>query len=63
MKPKWSQKLSTLTKLTSTKRKFKLTQVEQEAFEKIKRIVDHDTLLTYTDFNEKFNIHTDGSTF
>ena len=38
-------------------------QVEQYAFEKIKRIVDRDTLLTYTDLNESFKIYTDASMF
>ena len=28
-------------------------------FDKIKRIVAHDTLLTYPDFNENFKMHTD----
>ena len=33
--------------------------LEQYAFDKIKRIVARDTLLTYPDFNENFKIHTD----
>ena len=37
--------------------------VEQYAFDGIKRIVDRDTLLTYPDLNEIFRIHTDASAF
>ena len=39
--------LASLTKLMYIKMKFKWTQVKQDAFDKIKRIVAHDTLLTY----------------
>ena len=46
-----SHMLAPLSKLTSIY-KFKWTQVEQDAFNKIKRILAHDTLLTYPDFNE-----------
>ena len=62
----WSRRshtLAPLTKLTSINRKFKWTQVEQDSFDKIKRIVDPDNLLTYLDFNETFKIHTDASAF
>ena len=38
-------------------------QVETYSFNKIKRIMARDTLLTYPDFNEAFKIHTDASTF
>ena len=55
--------VSAFTRLMSTKREFKCTQVEQDAFEKIKRIVALNTLLTYPDFNENFKIHTDASAF
>ena len=41
--------------------KFKWTKTEQDNFEEIKRIVAHDTLLAYPDFNEKIKIHTDAS--
>ena len=47
----------------SIKRNFKRKQVEQDALDKIKRILAHDTLLTYPDFNETFKIHTDASAF
>ena len=52
-----------LTALTSTKVKFKWTDVEQKAFDKIKRIVARDTLLIYQDFNKHFYLHTDASYF
>ena len=44
--------LATLTKITSSKWKFKGTKIEQYAFEEIKRIVAWDTLLAYLDVNE-----------
>ena len=44
-----SNTLLPFTKLTSIKRKFKWSQVKQDAFNKIKRIVTRDTLLTYPD--------------
>ena len=63
MWPRRSHMLAPLTKLTSVKRKFKCTEVEQDDFDKIKRIVAHDNLLTYPDFNETFKINTDASAF
>ena len=38
-------------------------QVEQDDFDKIKRIVAHNNLSTYPDFNETFKIHNDASAF
>ena len=58
-----SHTLAPLTKSTSINRKFKWTKSQKYAFEKIKRIVARDTLLTYPGFNETFKIHTDASTF
>ena len=46
--------LAPLTKITSTKLKFKWTKIEQYNFDEIKRIVARDTLLTYPYFNEEF---------
>ena len=63
MWPRRSHMLAPLTILTSSKDKFKWTQVEQDAFNKIKNIVDHNTLLTYTDLNEIFKVHTNDSAF
>ena len=61
MWPRRSHTLAPLTKITF--RNFKWTQVEQDAFDKIKRIVVRDTLLTYPYFYETFKIHTDASAF
>ena len=52
-----------LTPLKSPKAKFKWTDVEQKAFDDIKRTVAHDTLLAYPDFNKRFDIHTDVSNY
>ena len=63
MWPRRSHTLAHLTKLAYTKRSFKWAQSKQDAFEKIKQIVAHNTLSTYPDFNETFKIHADTSTF
>ena len=61
MCPMRSYTLATLTSLRSIKSKFKRTQVEQDAFDKIKRIAAYNNLSTYTYFNETFEIHTNAS--
>ena len=61
--PRRSHSLAPLNKLTSIKRNFKWTQVEQDDFDEIKRNVASDTLLTYPDFNETFKIRTNASAF
>ena len=63
MWPMRSHTLLPLNKLTSINRKFKWMEVNQDAFDKIKRILAHDNLLTYPDFNETFKINTDASAF
>ena len=63
MWPRLSHTLVPLTKIMSIKRNFKWTEVEQYVFNKIKRIVARDTLLTYLNINETFKIHTDASAF
>ena len=63
MRPRRSHTLVPLTKLTYIKRKYKWTKVEQDIFNKIKRIVARDTLLTYPDFNEDLKIHENYSVF
>ena len=55
--------LAPFTILMHIKRRFKWTQVEQDAFGKIKRIVVCNTLSNYPGFNEEFKIHTNPSTF
>ena len=63
MWPMRSHMLLPLTRLMSIKQKFKWTQVEQDDFNKIKRIVDGNNLLTYPDSNEIFKVNTDASAF
>ena len=63
MWPRGSHTLAPLTILTSIKRKFKWTQVEQYVFHEIKWILARDTLLTYPDYNETFKSHTNYSAF
>ena len=41
----------------------KLIDVEQKSFEDIKRIAARNTLLTYPDFNERFDIYMDARNF
>ena len=61
MWPHRSEVLAPLTKLSSPMTQFKWTEVEQKAFDTIKRIISRDTLLTYPDFNKPFILHTDAS--
>ena len=63
MWPIQSHTLAPLTRLTYIKLIFKWTQVKQDTFKTIYRIVACDTLLTYPDFNETFKIHTNASAF
>ena len=63
MWPRRSHTLAPKNKLTSIKRKFKWTKVEQDASDKIKRVVERNTLLTYPDFNETFKIYSDAIVF
>lgn len=56
-----SEVLAPLTALTSSEATFKWTEVEQKAFETIKKIIGRETLLAYPNFNETFDIHTDAS--
>ena len=37
--------------------------MEKKAFDEIKQAMAHDTLLEYTYFNKRFDIHTDVSDF
>ena len=61
MWPRQSYTLAPLTRLTSIKRKYKSTKVEQDTFREIKRIMACNTLLTYPYFNETFKIRSDAS--
>ena len=61
--PRWSHTLAPLTRIKFNKRTFKWTKTEQDYFDEIKQILDHDTLLTYPDFNETFKTHINASKF
>ena len=56
---KWAHTLDPITKLFSTKVKFKWTDVEKNDFIATKYIVGRDVLLSYPNFSEGFIIHTD----
>ena len=56
-----SELLSPLSSLTSTSVPWKWTQVEQKAFEAVKKVISRETLLAFPDFNQAFEIHTDAS--
>ena len=58
-----SHLLQLLTALKSNKAKIKMTDVEQQSFDKIKRIVAHDTLFIYSYLYERSDIHEDTSDF
>jgi transposase InsO family protein len=58
---KRSELLAPLTRLTSKDVPFKWTDVEQKAFDDIKRVLSTETLLAYPQFDKPFVIHTDAS--
>ena len=60
---KQSHLLHPLTSLKSNNVKFKWTDIEHKAFDKIKRIVARDTILINPDINKYIDIHTDDSDF
>ena len=43
------------------KKKLKWTEVHQKAFEDIKKVMTKEIIITYPNFNEVFEIHTDVS--
>ena len=61
MWPKRSHYLAPLSTLTSKNVKWEWTDVHQEAFDNMKKLIAKETLLTYPDFNKPFEIHTDAS--
>jgi hypothetical protein len=61
MWPRRSEILAPLTCLTSKDVPFQWTDIEQQAFDKIKAIVCRKVLLLYPDFNKPFHIHNDAS--
>ena len=56
-----SEVLAPLTELTSEKKPFTWTEKCDKAFQTMKRILSKEVLLTYPDFNQPFDIHTDAS--
>ena len=56
-----SELLAPLTSLTSNKVKFEWLSTHQQAFEKIKKVIGTEVLLSYPDFNKPFQIYTDAS--
>jgi hypothetical protein len=52
-----------LTSLTSSKVKFEWYSSHQQAFEKIKKVIETEVLLCYPDFNKPvfFHLYTDAS--
>ena len=56
-----SHLLAPLSRLTSKSAKWEWTEKEQNAFDTIKKVISRDVLLTYPNFKEKFDIHTDAS--
>jgi hypothetical protein len=53
--------IAPLSKLTSVKAKWEWTDVHRKSFCKIKELLSKEVLLTYPNFNEPFEIHTDAS--
>jgi hypothetical protein len=56
-----SEVLAPLTALTSTKVNWKWTEVEQNAFDTMKRLLARETILSFPDFAKPFHINTDAS--
>ena len=56
---KRAHELVPITKICSTKVKFKWTDIENNAFIAMKKIVGRDVLLYYPNFSERSIIHTD----
>jgi hypothetical protein len=59
--PKRSETMGPLCALTSKAVRWKWTEVHQVAFDTMKKIVAREVILSYPDFNEPFEIHTDTS--
>ena len=60
---KRSETLAPLTRLCSKKNKWQWTEVEQKAFDTIKKTVSKEVLLSYPNFNLPFDIHTYASKY
>ena len=58
---KRSEILALLTALTSINMKYNWKDEHQNCLDAIKRVIGHEVLLTYLDFNALFEIHNDAS--
>ena len=56
-----SDLLAPLSRLSSFTIKWKWTEVEQKAFENIKKIISKEALVSFPDFSKPFEIHIDAS--
>ena len=52
-----------LTSMVGANAKFEWGSEQQKAFNKMKRLIAKETLLTFPDFNEEFHIYTDASDY
>ena len=62
----WQQRshiLPPLNALASPEKQWKWTDKCEVAFAEMKRVVSHETLLTFPDFNQEFHVHTDASDY
>ena len=58
-----SDVLAPLSGMTSNTSKFVWTDVQQQAFDKIKQIVSREVMLAFPDFSKEFIVHTDASKY
>jgi len=63
MYPRRSHILAPLTALTSNKQQFVWTSECQQAFDQMKALLAHDTLIRYPDHNLPFHVYTDASDY
>jgi len=61
MWPRRAHIMTPITNLTAKDVKFKWTQIEQKTFDDMNAILGREVLLTYPNFNKKFEIYTDAS--
>ena len=58
-----SEILAPLTALTSIKVKWKWSDLAQNVFDTMERIMARETILAYPNFDKPFEIHTDASAY
>ena len=63
MWPKRTHFLSHLTDVCSTRKKFVWTDIQEHAFQSIKRLVSEDVMLRFPNHKEPFQIFTDASNY